>query len=93
MGAAVAVGVATSADVLSRLDQTGGRGNFSDAIYGLNRYLARTAPDQRFVALDWGIFQPLIGLSQGRLRGEELWLQLNGHGEPARYRTALTESA
>jgi hypothetical protein len=92
VGAAIVVSVLTSADVLSRLDATGGRGNFSDAIYGLDRYLLGTASDQRFVALDWGIFQPLIGLSDGRLRGKELWLQLNGHANATRYRTELTES-
>jgi hypothetical protein len=93
VGAAIAVGLATSADVLSRLDETGGRGNFSDAIYGLDDYLVRTAPAERFVALDWGIFQPLVGLSDGRLRGKELWLQLNGHGKAAKYREDVTEPA
>jgi Dolichyl-phosphate-mannose-protein mannosyltransferase len=91
LAAAVAVGLSTSADIVSRLEATGGRGNFSDAIYGLNRYLERTAPEQPFVALDWGIYQPLIGLSEGGLKGRELWLQLNGTDEPGKYRNALTQ--
>ena len=90
--AAVVVSSATSGQILSRLTVSGGRGNFSDAIYRLDRYFEHSDSRESFVALDWGIFQPLVGLSQGRLRGRELWLQLNGSMQRARaYRREITE--
>lgn len=89
--AALGVGVATDTKLLSRLSKTGGSGNFSDAIYGLHRYLSAQGGRSPFVALDWGIYQNLIGLSQGRLRGDELWLELSKRSpDLARYRRELT---
>jgi hypothetical protein len=89
--AAAGVSLATDTQLLSRLSETGGNGNFSDAIYDLNHYLSAQGASSGFVALDWGIYQNLIGLSQGRLRGDELWLELSGRSpDLARYRSELT---
>lgn len=91
VAAAVGVSVATDAKLLSRLSKTGGSGNFSAAIYDLHRYLAAQGGRRPFVALDWGIYQNLIGLSQGRLRGDELWLELSKRSpDLVRYRSELT---
>ena len=91
VAATVAVSVGTTVDVLSRLGQTGGEGNFSDSIYTLERYLVRHDGAYRFVAIDWGIYQNLIALSGGSLRGVELWDPLNA-SRPVRG-SALTELA
>jgi hypothetical protein len=91
VAAALAVSGATDVKLLSRLSQTGGSGNFSDAIYDLDRYLTTNSGDDPFVAVDWGIYQNLIGLSQGRLRGDEVWLELSRPSpDLERYRTELT---
>jgi Dolichyl-phosphate-mannose-protein mannosyltransferase len=90
--AAVSVSSVTSGRILARLDTTGGVGNFSDAIYTLDRYLQRRNRTERFVAIDWGIFQPLVGLSQGHLRGRDLWQELNGPiGRARAHRRELTD--
>jgi hypothetical protein len=89
--AAVAAGVLTSARIISRLDVTGGRGNFSDAIYLLDSYLLRSGPRQPFTAVDWGVSTPLVGLSQGRLRGNDVWLELSDRRfRPGTFRAELT---
>jgi Dolichyl-phosphate-mannose-protein mannosyltransferase len=88
--AAVALGVRTDSKLLSRLSATGGSGNFSDAIYGLEDYLAKDE-SRPFVAVDWGIYQNLVALSQGRLRGHERWLELSQQANPGeRYAGDLT---
>ena len=35
-------------------------------------------PSRPTIVLDWGIYQNVMGLSQGRLHAEELWQPLNG---------------
>jgi hypothetical protein len=80
LAASIAVSVTTSSGVLSRLRDTGGTGNFSDGVYGLERYLVRHDPNRRLVIVDWGIFQNLVALSDGRLPATELWQQLNAKG-------------
>jgi hypothetical protein len=77
IAATVAVSLDTTVGMLSRLRQTGGTGNFSDSIYGLERYLVRRDRAERIVVIDWGIYQNLIALSGGDLRGVELWDPLN----------------
>jgi Dolichyl-phosphate-mannose-protein mannosyltransferase len=77
VAACFGVGVATTAVTLSRLDRTGGIGGFSDRIYTLDRYLLQHDSHHRLVVLDWGIYQNLIALSNGTLRGTELWQDLN----------------
>lgn len=59
--------------VMDRLQQTGGEGNWSDGIYRLDSWLETHDPDQPVVAVDWGIEQPLAALSQGRLRCVDIW--------------------
>src|SRR5205085_7382863 len=49
-------------------------------IYTLERYLVRHDRDRRLVILDWGIFQNLVALSEGKLRAVELWDPLNAKG-------------
>jgi hypothetical protein len=80
VAACVAVSVATTTDTLSRLRRTGGLGNFSDGIYPLERYLVRRDRGSRLVVLDWGIYQNLVALSEGKLRATELWDELNAKG-------------
>jgi hypothetical protein len=91
IAATVALNVATCITISSRLARTGGRGNFSDAIYRLDDYLQSRYPSRSFVAVDWGMFQPLVALSQGELRGREVWLELSRRRvDVPRYRELLT---
>jgi hypothetical protein len=76
VAAALALDVAATTHTLSVLDRTGGQGTFSDGIYRLERDLSKH-PSQRTLVLDWGIYQNVMGLSQGRLHAEELWQPLN----------------
>jgi len=85
VAACVAMSLTTTAGVLSRLRENGGVGNFSDGIYTLDRYLERREAGRRLVVVDWGIFQNLVALSNGRLRAVELWDELNAN-EPVRGR-------
>jgi hypothetical protein len=71
---------------MSRLQATGGSGNFSSAIYQLNDYLLARDRDRKVVAIDWGIHHNLVGLSNGRISSLDLWLPLN---EPAAPRGKL----
>jgi 4-amino-4-deoxy-L-arabinose transferase-like glycosyltransferase len=80
VAASVAVSLTTTTDMLSRLRQTGGTGNFSDGIYALERYLDHHDRVNHLVILDWGIYQNLVALSDGHLRGTELWDELNAEG-------------
>ena len=60
--------------VMDRLQETGGEGNWSDGIYSLDSWLETHDPDQPVVAVDWGIEQPLAALSQGRLNCvDDVW--------------------
>jgi hypothetical protein len=59
--------------VMVQLQKTGGTGNWSDGIYLLDSWLETHDPDQPVVAVDWGIEQPLVALSQGRLHCADLW--------------------
>jgi hypothetical protein len=77
VAACVGASVATTAATLSRLDRTGGIGGFSDGIYALDRYLLQHDARRRLVVVDWGIYQNLIALSNGTLKGTELWEELN----------------
>jgi hypothetical protein len=74
--AVLAVDVTADVHVISRLRTSGGSGNFSDRIYALDDYLLRRDRSRRLVVLDWGIYQNVIALSEGRLRGVELYQQL-----------------
>ena len=80
IAACVGASVATTADTLSRLDRTGGLGGFSDGIYALDRDLVQHDARHRIVVVDWGIYQNLIALSNGTLKGTELWEELNARG-------------
>jgi 4-amino-4-deoxy-L-arabinose transferase-like glycosyltransferase len=80
VAACLAVSLTTTTDMLSRLRRTGGVGNFSDGIYTLERYLVRHDRGSRLVVLDWGIYQNLVALSDGKLRATELWDELNTGG-------------
>jgi hypothetical protein len=80
IAATVSVSVETSTDVLSRLRTTGGTGNFSDGIYALERDLVRHDRHSRLVFVDWGIYQNIVALSGGDLRGVEVWEPLNAKG-------------
>jgi 4-amino-4-deoxy-L-arabinose transferase-like glycosyltransferase len=80
IAAALAVSVTTSAEMLSRIRETGGIGNFSDSIYTLERDLVQHDRSRRLVVIDWGIFQNLVALSGGDLRATELWQPLNAKG-------------
>lgn len=77
VAACVGASVATTAAMLSRLDRTGGLGSYSDGIYALDRYLLQHDARRRLVVVDWGIYQNLIALSNGTLKGTELWKELN----------------
>ena len=77
VAACVGASVATTAATLSRLDRTGGIGSYSDRIYTLDRYLLQHDVRRRLVVIDWGIYQNLIALSNGNLKGTELWEELN----------------
>jgi 4-amino-4-deoxy-L-arabinose transferase-like glycosyltransferase len=55
------------------LEASGGRGNFTDAIYSLDSYLETNYPRSRVVVCDWGIEFNLAVLSAGRLQTLELW--------------------
>jgi hypothetical protein len=76
----VAAGVTTDLRIYDALSQTGGRGNFSDAIYDLNGHLVAHARDRRIVVLDWGIGENLFALSQGKLRIKESFWALIKNG-------------
>lgn len=76
-----ALGAAQSAHVMHRLNVTGGADNFSDGIYRLEDYLSRHEPTRKIVMLDWGIFYPVVALSDGKLRCRQLWRELN-HDDP-----------
>jgi hypothetical protein len=81
IAAVVVVSVATSIEMLSRLRKTGGTGNFSDAIYVLEKDLVQHDRSRRLVVIDWGIFQNLVALSGGKLKATELWKPLNAKGQ------------
>jgi hypothetical protein len=69
--------------------QTGGAGNWSNAIYGLSDHLQQNYPNHDLKVLDWGINNPLFFLSRGKLRTDELfWLE----GEPKALQTSLVAS-
>jgi len=81
VGAALAVqpalGAVQSVHVIHRLNVTGGADNFSDGIYRLEEYLSRREARRKIVMLDWGIFYPVVALSDGRLHCRQLWRELN----------------
>ncbi|MBI4759177.1 MAG: glycosyltransferase family 39 protein [Chloroflexi bacterium] len=54
------------------LQETGGLGRFSDAIYGLASYLDRN-PKLTPWALDWGISKSVQVITQGRVNPQELY--------------------
>jgi Dolichyl-phosphate-mannose-protein mannosyltransferase len=84
VGAALAVqpalGAVQSRHVLHRLHVTGGADNFSDGIYRLEEHLTRREASRKIVMLDWGIFYPVVALSDGKLRCRQLWRELNSDG-------------
>jgi hypothetical protein len=89
--AVVAVNVTTTGRILARLSDTGGHANFTDAVYRLDDHLLRNS-GAPFLAVDWGIFQNLVALSEGRLHGDELWLELNHDKvDASRYAARLTD--
>jgi hypothetical protein len=72
-----ALGAVQSVHVLHRLNVTGGADNFSDGIYRLEEYLSRREASRKIVMLDWGIFYPVVALSDGKLHSRQLWRELN----------------
>lgn len=56
------------------LARTGGLGDHSDAIYTLSDWLARQPAGQQPIALDWGIRQSVIVLTQGRVEPTEIFM-------------------
>jgi hypothetical protein len=93
VAAVVALNVVTCVAISSALSRTGGRGNFSDAVYRLTGYLQHHDSSRAFVAVDWGVFQPVVALSQGRLHGREVWLELSRqHVDERLYRPLLTRT-
>lgn len=53
------------------LEESGGTGMWSDAIYDLSAYL--DGDDRTVILMDWGLSLNLIFLSKGELRTEEVW--------------------
>jgi hypothetical protein len=49
-----------------QLDRNGADGNFTDAIASLSARLA-SAPNEAIYIVDWGIYEPLVYLEQGRV--------------------------
>jgi 4-amino-4-deoxy-L-arabinose transferase-like glycosyltransferase len=78
-----ALGVAQSIHIERRLQATGGLGNFSDGIYRLADYLDQHDRDRKIVMLDWGMFYPVVGLSDGRSYATQLWRELNNAKPPS----------
>jgi hypothetical protein len=62
----------TTAGMFDTFSQTGGRGVWSDGIYGLERYLARQHGKEPLVTVDWGLAAELVALSQGHLHVNEV---------------------
>jgi hypothetical protein len=72
------------------ITQTGGAGNWSNAIYGLATHLQQHYPDQQIKILDWGINNSLYFLSRGQLNTDELfWLENNPESLRASLQSAL----
>jgi len=53
----------------------GGFGSWSDAIYQLNTF-AKQHPDKTYLLMDWGFSTPLLLLSEGRIKKEEVYVHL-----------------
>jgi hypothetical protein len=68
--------------MLDRLNETGGRGVWSDAIYRLESYLERSHRDASVVTTDWGLAGQLVALSQGELRVQEAAFDLRDAPKP-----------
>lgn len=70
--AALAIGVLAISNLLVtdryffQLDRNGATGNFTDAISTLSAQLA-SAPNDAIYIADWGIYEPLVYLEQGRV--------------------------
>jgi len=62
VAAAVAVNLSLNARHLAVYTRTGGSGGFSDAVYRLAAYLARS-PETKLFALDWGFSNPVLFLT------------------------------
>jgi hypothetical protein len=65
------------------LQQLGGFGTWSDAIYRLYDHLA-LQPNRPVASLDWGIHYNLAALAQGRLPSQEIFWTLLDPGAPAK---------
>ncbi len=80
---ALSLGVAASAEVIHTMDRTDGRGLWSARIYDLERYATQAHARDLGVGVDWGLAQPLWGLSQGKLRIEDPSFVLEEGRRPA----------
>ena len=82
-GLAVAVAVVTSLGVTGNyyrvLEETGGIGMWSDAIYDLANYLE--GDERTVVVMDWGINLNLLALTEGELHTLEPWQQFLYSGD------------
>lgn len=78
----VGANVANVVTLSHRLEQVGGGGNWSDAIYRLHDFLM-SEPERPVTVLDWGIHIPLAALSQGRLASSESFWPLIDPAAPA----------
>jgi len=73
----VVMHVAFIGATLRVLDRSGGRGNWSDAVYRLTDQLMAADAHIPVIVLDWGIHYNLVGLSRGELQSVELFPVFN----------------
>jgi hypothetical protein len=79
----LSLGVATTVEVVRTMDKTDGHGLWSTRIYDLEGYASQMDAHDQWVGVDWGLAPPLWGLSQGRLRVEDLAFFLEQGTQPA----------
>lgn len=71
----IATMIGWNARTLRRFRETGGAGNWSDASYEITPYLESRRPDL-VMCMDWGFSNPLLLLSQARLKMQDFWLEV-----------------
>jgi hypothetical protein len=82
--AAVYLGSAISSQVaaIGGLAKSGGIGQWSDGVYALSDYLQRHYPDREIKILDWGLENNLYVLSDGEIRGREIYGDVTSASDP-----------
>ncbi|HHT9125902.1 MAG TPA: ArnT family glycosyltransferase [Candidatus Brocadiia bacterium] len=74
----VASNLATLKSYYKELEKSGGRGNWSDAIYDLAEYIKKQG-DVPVLAMDWGFTHNLLFLSEGRINiRDSFWRYVSG---------------